>query len=136
MENGFCLFTRSSYSKLPLCHNCINHVYCDDNIIFSPLLMLLFDWLVFQQIVFADAWWIGQKEENPQELQLEFPKYLSEVISYNSFTFILFSFCILMVLDFIVAFNILSSREKMQQTMTSKEVLVPQLGNNQLEINL
>ncbi|XP_064993591.1 DNA-binding protein RHL1 isoform X2 [Musa acuminata AAA Group] len=30
------------------------------------------------QIVFADAWWIGQKEENPQELQLEFPKYLSE----------------------------------------------------------
>lgn len=64
--------------------------------------------------MFADAWWIGQKEENPQELQLEFPKYLSEVISYNSFTFILFSFCILMVLDFIVAFNILSSREKMQ----------------------
>ncbi|RWV94308.1 hypothetical protein GW17_00043164 [Ensete ventricosum] len=36
------------------------------------------------QIVFADAWWIGQKEENPQELQLELPKYLSEVISYNS----------------------------------------------------
>ncbi|KAJ8498947.1 hypothetical protein OPV22_009499 [Ensete ventricosum] len=29
-------------------------------------------------IVFADAWWIGQKEENPQELQLELPKYLSE----------------------------------------------------------
>ncbi|XP_065026106.1 DNA-binding protein RHL1-like isoform X1 [Musa acuminata AAA Group] len=30
------------------------------------------------QIVFADARWIGKKEENPQELQLEFPKHLSE----------------------------------------------------------
>ncbi|RRT75278.1 hypothetical protein B296_00002558 [Ensete ventricosum] len=42
----------------------------------------------FSQIVFADAWWIGQKEDNPQELQLELPKYLSSGISFLS----LFSF--------------------------------------------
>ncbi|XP_042384765.1 DNA-binding protein RHL1-like isoform X1 [Zingiber officinale] len=29
-------------------------------------------------IVFSDAWWIGRKEENPQELQLELPKCISE----------------------------------------------------------
>ncbi|XP_008803062.1 DNA-binding protein RHL1 [Phoenix dactylifera] len=29
-------------------------------------------------IVFSDAWWIGRKEENPEELKLEFPKNLSE----------------------------------------------------------
>ncbi|KAG9138122.1 hypothetical protein Leryth_001367 [Lithospermum erythrorhizon] len=28
-------------------------------------------------IVFSDAWWIGRKEENPEELQLEFPKELN-----------------------------------------------------------
>ncbi|GER56706.1 DNA-binding protein RHL1 [Striga asiatica] len=27
-------------------------------------------------IVFSDAWWIGTKEENPEELQLQFPKDL------------------------------------------------------------
>jgi hypothetical protein len=26
------------------------------------------------QIVFSEAWWIGTKEENPQELKLDFPK--------------------------------------------------------------
>ncbi|KAH6809356.1 hypothetical protein C2S51_027139 [Perilla frutescens var. frutescens] len=29
-------------------------------------------------IVFSDAWWIGTKEENPEELQLEFPKELNK----------------------------------------------------------
>lgn len=29
-------------------------------------------------IVFSDAWWIGRKEENPEEARLEFPKELSE----------------------------------------------------------
>ncbi|KAH0456199.1 hypothetical protein IEQ34_014106 [Dendrobium chrysotoxum] len=29
-------------------------------------------------IVFSEAWWIGQKEENPEEYQLEFPKDLKE----------------------------------------------------------
>ncbi|KAL7138732.1 hypothetical protein ABFS83_09G002600 [Erythranthe nasuta] len=28
-------------------------------------------------IVFSDAWWIGTKEENPEELRLEFPKELN-----------------------------------------------------------
>ncbi|GFP88521.1 DNA-binding protein rhl1 [Phtheirospermum japonicum] len=28
-------------------------------------------------IVFSDAWWIGTKEENPEELQLQFPKDLN-----------------------------------------------------------
>ncbi|KAG6404265.1 hypothetical protein SASPL_136511 [Salvia splendens] len=28
-------------------------------------------------VVFSDAWWIGTKEMNPEELQLEFPKELS-----------------------------------------------------------
>ncbi|KAG9441954.1 hypothetical protein H6P81_017808 [Aristolochia fimbriata] len=29
-------------------------------------------------IVFSDAWWIGKIEENPDELQLEFPRELNE----------------------------------------------------------
>ncbi|KAG5100505.1 hypothetical protein JHK82_045557 [Glycine max] len=29
-------------------------------------------------IVFSDAWWIGRKEENPEEAKLEFPKELYE----------------------------------------------------------
>ncbi|KAI4370803.1 hypothetical protein MLD38_019113 [Melastoma candidum] len=29
-------------------------------------------------VVFSDAWWIGKKEENPEEARLEFPKELSE----------------------------------------------------------
>ncbi|XP_020593696.1 DNA-binding protein RHL1 [Phalaenopsis equestris] len=29
-------------------------------------------------IVFSDAWWIGKKEENPEEYQLEYPKDLNE----------------------------------------------------------
>ncbi|CAH9147120.1 unnamed protein product [Cuscuta epithymum] len=28
-------------------------------------------------IVFSDAWWIGRKDENPEELRLEFPKELN-----------------------------------------------------------
>lgn len=31
------------------------------------------------QIVFSDAWWIGTKDENPEEAQLDFPKELTEV---------------------------------------------------------
>ncbi|CAN1180312.1 DNA-binding protein RHL1 [Linum perenne] len=30
-------------------------------------------------VVFADAWWIGTKEENPEESKLDFPKELIEV---------------------------------------------------------
>ncbi|RWR90412.1 DNA-binding protein RHL1 isoform X1 [Cinnamomum micranthum f. kanehirae] len=29
-------------------------------------------------VVFSDAWWIGKKDENPEEVQLEFPKQLDE----------------------------------------------------------
>uniref|UniRef100_A0A5B7CAR4 Putative DNA-binding protein RHL1 n=1 Tax=Davidia involucrata TaxID=16924 RepID=A0A5B7CAR4_DAVIN len=29
-------------------------------------------------IVFSDAWWIGRKDENPEEARLEFPKELTE----------------------------------------------------------
>ncbi|KAK1562416.1 hypothetical protein Q3G72_011516 [Acer saccharum] len=29
-------------------------------------------------IVFSDAWWIGRKDENPDEIRLDFPKELSE----------------------------------------------------------
>nr|CAD1830709.1 unnamed protein product [Ananas comosus var. bracteatus] len=29
-------------------------------------------------IVFSDAWWIGSKEENPEELRLEFPKNFND----------------------------------------------------------
>eukprot|EP00252_Welwitschia_mirabilis_P008939 TRINITY_DN21206_c0_g1_i1.p1 TRINITY_DN21206_c0_g1~~TRINITY_DN21206_c0_g1_i1.p1 ORF type:complete len:446 (+),score=128.45 TRINITY_DN21206_c0_g1_i1:262-1599(+) len=29
-------------------------------------------------VVFSDVWWIGTKEENPEELQLEFPKELDK----------------------------------------------------------
>ncbi|PKU74178.1 DNA-binding protein RHL1 [Dendrobium catenatum] len=34
--------------------------------------------IVPKLIVFSEAWWIGQKEENPEEYQLEFPKDLKE----------------------------------------------------------
>ncbi|CAK9185576.1 unnamed protein product [Ilex paraguariensis] len=30
-------------------------------------------------IVFSDAWWIGRKDENPEEVRLEFPKELNVV---------------------------------------------------------
>ncbi|KAI9174510.1 hypothetical protein LWI28_018397 [Acer negundo] len=29
-------------------------------------------------IIFSDAWWIGRKDENPDEIRLDFPKELSE----------------------------------------------------------
>ncbi|KAJ4973979.1 hypothetical protein NE237_007153 [Protea cynaroides] len=29
-------------------------------------------------IVFSEAWWIGRKDENPEEIQLDFPKELTE----------------------------------------------------------
>uniref|UniRef100_A0A2P2LD88 DNA-binding protein RHL1 isoform X3 n=1 Tax=Rhizophora mucronata TaxID=61149 RepID=A0A2P2LD88_RHIMU len=31
------------------------------------------------QIVFSEAWWIGRKEDNPEEARLDFPKELFEV---------------------------------------------------------
>lgn len=31
------------------------------------------------QIVFSDAWWIGKKDENPEEARLEFPKEMDVV---------------------------------------------------------
>lgn len=31
------------------------------------------------QIVFSDAWWIGSKEENPEEIQLSFPENMKTV---------------------------------------------------------
>lgn len=49
--------------------------------LFSGLLLLTtylcccFIW----QIVFSEAWWIGTKEENPQELKLDFPKEFQNV---------------------------------------------------------
>ncbi|KAF7813434.1 DNA-binding protein RHL1 [Senna tora] len=33
-------------------------------------------------IVFSDAWWIGRKDENPEEAKLEFPKELFEVSTF------------------------------------------------------
>ncbi|KAK8660280.1 hypothetical protein V6N13_051208 [Hibiscus sabdariffa] len=35
-------------------------------------------YLDFPQIVFSDAWWIGKKDENPEEARLDFPKELFE----------------------------------------------------------
>ncbi|XP_020548718.1 DNA-binding protein RHL1 isoform X3 [Sesamum indicum] len=34
-------------------------------------------YLDFPQIVFSDAWWIGTKDENPEESRLQFPKELN-----------------------------------------------------------
>jgi hypothetical protein len=31
------------------------------------------------QIVFSEAWWVGTKQDNPQELKLEFPKEFQNV---------------------------------------------------------
>lgn len=31
----------------------------------------------FLQIVFSEAWWIGNKDENPEEVRLEFPKEMN-----------------------------------------------------------
>lgn len=31
----------------------------------------------FFQIVFSEAWWIGNKDENPDEVRLEFPKEMN-----------------------------------------------------------
>lgn len=39
--------------------------------------------MFFLQIVFSEAWWIGSKEENPEELQLEFPKDMKGVSFLN-----------------------------------------------------
>ncbi|KAF3794982.1 DNA-binding protein [Nymphaea thermarum] len=36
------------------------------------------DWFE-NMVVFSDAWWIGTKEENPEELKLQFPESLKEV---------------------------------------------------------
>ncbi|XP_019099425.1 PREDICTED: DNA-binding protein RHL1 isoform X2 [Camelina sativa] len=35
-------------------------------------------YLNFPQIVFSESWWIGTKEENPEEARLDFPKELSQ----------------------------------------------------------
>ena len=36
--------------------------------------------------MFSEAWWIGSKEENPEECQLEFPKDINEVGVFNCVT--------------------------------------------------
>lgn len=36
-------------------------------------------WLFHLQIVFSDAWWIGRKDENPEEARLQFPAELNVV---------------------------------------------------------
>jgi hypothetical protein len=40
------------------------------------------------QIVFSQAWWVGRKEENPQELKLDFPKELQNVCSLRVHLFL------------------------------------------------
>lgn len=37
------------------------------------------DCFSFYQIVFSEAWWIGNKEDNPEEARLDFPKELTGV---------------------------------------------------------
>lgn len=41
--------------------------------------MFIHDLLEYLQIVFSEAWWIGKKDENPEEARLDFPKELTEV---------------------------------------------------------
>lgn len=49
--------------------------------------------------MFSDAWWIGQKEENPQEFQLELPKCISEVDLIEYFCFVLVFSSLLLYFD-------------------------------------
>ena len=48
-------------------------------ILFFVILAILF--FYGSQIVFSEAWWIGTKEENPEEARLDFPKQFLEVCS-------------------------------------------------------
>lgn len=44
-------------------------------------------WLFHLQIVFSDAWWIGRKDENPEEARLQFPAELNVVGPESSCSF-------------------------------------------------
>ncbi|KAK6942141.1 hypothetical protein RJ641_027518 [Dillenia turbinata] len=60
---GTIVYPKNTYLTLQFSRGGKN-VMCEDN----------FD----AMIVFSDAWWIGTKEENPEEIRLEFPKELTE----------------------------------------------------------
>lgn len=53
----------------------------------SSLSMYIFEsWafgLICTQIVFSESWWIGTKEENPEESRLDFPKELSPQVQLH-----------------------------------------------------
>lgn len=59
----------------------LSFVCYDFNLSFGAASIVLhyYNGLSYFQIVFSDAWWIGKKDENPDELRLDFPKELSEV---------------------------------------------------------
>ncbi|MBA0764287.1 hypothetical protein Gotri_013645 [Gossypium trilobum] len=89
LANQWCLFITKFLSMLSTCE--MNRVL-DVQRMFALLsinYILLFRCLnlrvevnealvVLVKIVFSDAWWIGKKDENPDEVRLDFPKELFE----------------------------------------------------------
>jgi hypothetical protein len=72
---GTILYPKNRYLTLQFSRGGKN-VLCDD----------YFD----NMIVFSESWWIGTKEENPEEARLDFPKELAQVDTFHLFLHFLF----------------------------------------------
>ena len=81
--------------------------------------------------MFSEAWWVGTKEDNPEELKLEFPKEFQNVCA-------LFKLCLLLSVLYapvIYASPFSTDRMAQRQIVISKVVqVVPSM--KQLEVKL
>ncbi|CAH8302364.1 unnamed protein product [Eruca vesicaria subsp. sativa] len=93
---GTILYPKNRYLTLQFSRGGKN-VLCDDyfdNMVSNlPSLFSLCLYLVrafgdmYIQIVFSESWWIGTKEDNPDEARLDFPKELSQAEKTEEFDF-------------------------------------------------
>jgi hypothetical protein len=88
------------------------------------------------QIVFSEAWWVGTKEDNPEELKLEFPKEFQNVCALFKPAHLFSStFSSLCHVPIIYASPFSTDRMARQQTVISEVVqVVPSM--KQLEAKL
>ncbi|KAL0853774.1 hypothetical protein Bca101_058926 [Brassica carinata] len=116
---GTILYPKNRYLTLQFSRGGKN-VLCDD----------YFD----NMIVFSESWWIGTKEENPEEARLDFPKELSQVPYIScSLHFLRSSFAIIETLWFQAEQTEFDFRGGAGAAASVKTVATPETGSQPLE---
>lgn len=75
--------------------------------------------------MFSESWWIGTKEENPEEARLDFPKELAQVDTFH--LFYIFSLSLVVATEMFNMIRELFGFRQSKQSLISKVVQEEQL---------